>query len=152
MRTTSSSSPPKRRASSKRRSIIPACPRPRSPIASAALVGLYSSLRQYPKAIEFGNRALKISRDAETQVAVAQAYYQSGNNKEAARVMNELLASVEAQRPGSEGAAAAARPGACSKARDNSCVSRVFEKLVVVLPEARILAAAHESAAPGRHR
>ena len=72
-----------------------------------SLVGLYSSLRNYPKAIDFGNRALKISRDPETQVAVAQAYYQSGNNKDAARVMNELLASLR-RRARSEGTAAVA--------------------------------------------
>ena len=43
------------------------------------------------------------------QVAVAQAYYQSGNNKDAVRVMNELLAD-RAERPRAEGTAAAADP------------------------------------------
>src|SRR5215207_2336329 len=53
-----------------------------------SLTGIYTGLRNFPKAIEYGNRALKVSRDADTQVLVAQAYYQSGNNKEAVRVMN----------------------------------------------------------------
>jgi hypothetical protein len=100
-----------------------------------SLVGLYSSLRQYPKAIEFGNRALKISRDAETQVAVAQAYYQSGNNKDAARVMNELMTSLEASGVKPKEQQLLLVQSACSKAGDNSCVSRVFEKLVVYYPK-----------------
>jgi thioredoxin-like negative regulator of GroEL len=100
-----------------------------------SLVGLYSSLRQYPKAIEFGNRALKISRDAETQVAVAQAYYQSGNNKDAARVMNELLSSLEGSGVKPKEQQLLLVQSACSKAGDNACVSRVFEKLVVYYPK-----------------
>jgi hypothetical protein len=95
------------------------------------LVGIYTNLRNYPKAIELGNRALRTTRDPEIQVAVAQAYYQSGNNKEAVRMMNEVLDS-------------SARPkenqllliqAACSKVGDNACVSRVFEKLVVHYPK-----------------
>jgi tetratricopeptide (TPR) repeat protein len=50
-----------------------------------ALAGLYSSLRNYPKVIEYGNRALRASKDPDMYVAVAQAYYQSGNNKDAVR-------------------------------------------------------------------
>jgi tetratricopeptide (TPR) repeat protein len=100
-----------------------------------SLVGLYSSLRQYPKAIEFGNRALKISRDAETQVAVSQAYYQSGNNKEAARVMNELLDGLAAKNQVPKENQLLLVQAACSKANDNACVAKVFEKLVANYPK-----------------
>jgi len=95
-----------------------------------SLVGLYSALRNYPKAIDYGNRALRISRDPEVQVAVAQAYYLSGNNKESVRVMKDLLDSLEER---------GARPkeqqlllirSACDRSGDNSCVSQVLEKLV----------------------
>jgi len=99
------------------------------------LVGIYSGLRQYPKAIEFGNRALKISRDAETQVAVAQAYYQSGNNKEAARVMQELLASTESGGNKPKEQQLLLVQSACSKAGNNDCVSKAFEKLVIYYPK-----------------
>jgi tetratricopeptide (TPR) repeat protein len=95
------------------------------------LVGLYTNLRNYPKAIEYGNRALKISRDPETQVYVAQAYYQSGNNKEAARLMNEVL---EGSGRPKEQQLLFVR-AACEKAGDNACVSRVYEKLVVYYPK-----------------
>jgi hypothetical protein len=95
------------------------------------LVGLYTQMKNYPKAIEFGNQALKISRDAEVQVAVAQAYYLSGNNAESARVMNELL-----ERGGvpKEQHLLLVR-AACEKANNNTCVSKVFEKLVVNYPK-----------------
>ena len=95
-----------------------------------SLVGLYSSLRNYPKAIDFGNRALKLSRDPETMVAVSQAYYQSGNNKDAARVMNELLSTIEAKGQVPKENQLLLVQAACSKAGDNACVAKVFEKLV----------------------
>jgi len=100
-----------------------------------SLVGLYSSLRNYPKAIDFGNRALKLSRDPETMVAVSQAYYQSGNNKEAARVMNELLAEQEKGNKMPKEQQLLLVQAACSKAGDNACVAKVFEKLVSNYPK-----------------
>jgi len=95
------------------------------------LVGIYTNLRNYNKAIEFGNRALKLSRDPEIMVAVAQAYYQSGNNKEAVRVMNEVLESTGKPKENQ----LLLIQAACSKAGDNACVAKVFEKLVVYYPK-----------------
>ena len=100
-----------------------------------SLVGLYSSLRNYPKAIDFGNRALKLSRDPETMVAVSQAYYQSGNNKDAARVMQELLSSLKAQGKQPKEQQLLLVQSACSKAGDNACVAKVFEELVSYYPK-----------------
>jgi tetratricopeptide (TPR) repeat protein len=109
----------------------PCMPESKKPEALKNLVGMYSNLRNYPKAIDYGNRALRLSRDPEIQVTVAQAYYQSGNNKEAVRLMNEVLD-------------AGGRPkenqllliqAACNKSGDNNCVTRVFEKLVVNYPK-----------------
>jgi Tfp pilus assembly protein PilF len=96
-----------------------------------ALVGLYTSLKNYPKAIDYANRGLKLQRDPDLQVALAQAYYQSGNNKEAARVMNEVL---EGSGKPKEQHLLLVR-AACEKAGDKACVSRVFEKLVVYYPK-----------------
>jgi hypothetical protein len=100
------------------------------------LVGMYSSLRNFPKAIEFGNRALKISRDPDTQVAVAQAYYQSGNNKDAVRVMNELMADLSRSGKAPKEQQLLLVQSACSKANDNACVAKVFEQLVIHYPKA----------------
>jgi Flp pilus assembly protein TadD len=95
------------------------------------LVNYFIRLRNYPKAIDYGNRAMKSSNDPEIKVLVAQAYYQSGNNKEAVRVMNEVLDS---------GARAKENDlllirAACDKAGNNDCVTRVFEKLVLNYPK-----------------
>ncbi|MGC4111358.1 MAG: tetratricopeptide repeat protein [Nocardioides sp.] len=96
------------------------------------LVGQYTNLRNYPKAIDYGNRALKLSpNDAEIKVAVAQAYYQSGNNKEAVRVMQEVL---EGSGKPKEQQLLLIR-AACDKAGNNACVTSVFEKLVVYYPK-----------------
>jgi tetratricopeptide (TPR) repeat protein len=100
-----------------------------------ALVGLYTSLKNYPKAIDYANRGLKLQRDPELMVALAQAYYQSGNNKEAARVMRELLASIEQRGQAPKEQQLLLVRAACEKAGDNSCVSQVFEKLVVYYPK-----------------
>lgn len=110
----------------------PCMPEAKKPDALKNLVGLYTNLRNYPKAIDFGNRALKLSpSDAEIKVAVAQAYYQSGNNKEAVRVMQEVLDSSGKPK---EQQLLLIR-AACDKAGNNACVTSVFEKLVVYYPK-----------------
>jgi Flp pilus assembly protein TadD len=100
-----------------------------------SLVGLYSSLRNHAKVIDYGNRALKVSKDPDMQVAVAQAYYQSGNNKEAVRVMNELLADIDSKGRVPKEQQLLLIVAACQKAGDNSCVAKVFEKLVNHYPK-----------------
>ena len=96
------------------------------------LAAIYSSLRNYPKVIDYGNRALKVTRDPEMQVQVAQAYFQSGNNKDAARVMNELLEQKTGVPKEQQLLLVLA---ACQRANDNACVSKVYEKLVVNYPK-----------------
>jgi hypothetical protein len=100
-----------------------------------SLAGLYSSLRNYPKVIDYGNRAIKLSRDPDMQVAVAQAYYQSGQNKEAVRVMNELMAQFDQKGTVPKEQQLLLVLSACQKAGDNNCVSKVFEKLVTIYPK-----------------
>ncbi len=97
-----------------------------------SLTGLYASLKNHAKVIEYGNRALKSGRDTDMQVAVAQAYYQTGNNTEAVRMMNELLSS-------SGGAPKEQQlllvVSACQRAGNNACVSNAFEKLVASITQ-----------------
>jgi len=100
-----------------------------------SLAGLYSSLRNYPKVIDYGNRALKVARDPDMMVQVAQAYYQTGNNKDAVRVMNELLNGMEQSGRVPKEQQLLLIVAACQKAGDNNCVSRVFEKLVQHYPK-----------------
>lgn len=100
-----------------------------------SLTGLYASLRNNAKVIEYGTRALKVARDPDMQVAVAQAYYQTGNNKEAARMMNELLASIEGRGVAPKEQQLLLIVAACQRAGDNACVGKVFEKLVIYYPK-----------------
>jgi Tetratricopeptide repeat len=97
-----------------------------------SLTGLYSSLKNHAKVIEYGNRALKSGRDTDMQVAVAQAYYQTGNNTEAVRMMNELLSSSGG--PPKEQQLLLV-VSACQRAGNNACVSNAFEKLVANYPK-----------------
>jgi hypothetical protein len=99
------------------------------------LVGIYTGLRNYSKAIEFGNRALRMSRDPEIMVAVAQAYYQSGDNRNSVKLMNELMDSLEKSGRAPKEQQLLLVLAACQKAGDKGCVSRVFEKLVVYYPK-----------------
>ena len=96
------------------------------------LVGLYAGLRNYQKVIDYSSRALKLSRDPDMQVALAQAYYQSGNNRDAARVMNELL-DQNGVKPKEQQLVLVVN--ACKNASDNNCVSRAYEKLVTYYPK-----------------
>jgi len=100
-----------------------------------SLAGLYSALKNYPKAIEFANRALRVSRDPEIQVQLAQAYYLSGNNKESVRVMKEMMDSMKASGRAPKEQQLLLVRAACDKAGDNNCVSQVFEQLVVHYPK-----------------
>jgi tetratricopeptide (TPR) repeat protein len=100
-----------------------------------SLVGLYAALRNHAKVIDYGNRALRVSRDPEMQVQVAQAYYLTGNNKESVRIMNELLADIDQRGVRPKEQQLLLVVAACQKAGDNSCVAKVFEKLVIYYPK-----------------
>jgi TolA-binding protein len=95
------------------------------------LLNYFIRLRNYPKATDYGNRAVKLSNDPEIKILLAQAYYQSGNNKEAIRIMNDTL---ESGGRAKENDLLLIR-AACDKAGDNNCVTRVFEKLVLNYPK-----------------
>ena len=100
-----------------------------------ALAAIYSAMRNNPKVIEYGNLALKSGPDGDTPIYVAQAYYQSGQNKDAIRVMQETISAVEARGQTPKEQWLLLLQSACSKVQDNACVSRVFEKLVTYYPK-----------------
>jgi tetratricopeptide (TPR) repeat protein len=99
------------------------------------LAGMYYQLRNYPKAIEFANRGLKLRRDPELMVTLGQSYYQTGNNKEAQRVMGEVINAVESQGQKPKENTILTVLASCQKVNDNNCVTRLFEKLVVYYPK-----------------
>ena len=96
------------------------------------LVNAYTRLRNYPKAIDYGTRALKgAPNDIELKVIVAQAYFQSGNNKEAVALMNQV---IDGQGKPKENDLLLIQ-AACAKVGDNACKRKVFEKLVSNYPK-----------------
>ena len=100
-----------------------------------SLTGLYASMRNHQKVIDYGNRALKVAFDPEMQIAVAQAYYQTGNNKESVRMMNDLFAKMQGRGQAPKEQHLLLIVSACDKAGDNACVSRAFEQLVNYYPK-----------------
>jgi len=109
----------------------PCMPEAKKPERLKTLVAAYTRLRNYPKAIDYGNRAMKVSGDPELKVLVAQAYFQSGNNKDAVRVMDEYLNGASKPKENDLLLVQAA----CAKVGDNACKKKVFEKLVVNYPK-----------------
>jgi tetratricopeptide (TPR) repeat protein len=109
----------------------PCMPEAKKPDRLKTLVAAYTRLRNYPKAIDYGNRAMKVSGDPELKVLVAQAYFQSGNNKDAVRVMDEYLNGTSKPKENDLLLVQAA----CAKVGDNACKKKVFEKLVVNYPK-----------------
>ena len=53
------------------------------------LVTMFYAMRNYPKVIDYANRALKSGRDPELQVTLGQAYYLTNDNKNALRIMKK---------------------------------------------------------------
>lgn len=99
------------------------------------LAGIYYQMRNYPKAIEFANRGLKLRNDPELKVTLGQSYYQSGKNADAVRIMNEVIGDFERKGERPKENTMLTVLTACQKAQDNNCVTRLFEKLVVYYPK-----------------
>ena len=99
------------------------------------LAALSFQNRNYPKTIDYATRGLKLKQDPELMVTLGQAYYQSGNNKEAQRVMGDVINAVEksGQRPQENTILVVLT--SCQTVNDNNCVTRLFEKLVVYYPK-----------------
>lgn len=100
-----------------------------------ALAGIYLNTRNYAKAIDYYNKVLAAGRDPEVMVLLGQAYFQSGDNKNATRVMHEVVASTEqrGQKPTEQMLINVLN--ACERAGDRSCVTKLYEKLVSHYPK-----------------
>lgn len=100
-----------------------------------ALTAIYAAMRNNAKVIEYGNLAARNGGGGDSAIYVAQAYYQSGDNKNAIRVMNETIAATEQRGQTPKENWLLQLQAACAKVGDNACVSRQFEKLVVYYPK-----------------
>ena len=91
---------------------------------------VHYQLDDYPKVIQFGNRALQAGASADLAVYVGQAYYLTNDFKSAATTMQDVVAKLEAQGqpPGEQNLRII--HGACVNLQDMECASKQAEKLV----------------------
>lgn len=99
------------------------------------LVTMFYAQRNYPKVIDYANRALKSGRDMELEVSLGQAYYLTNDNKNALRVMQGVMAQIEGRNQTPKEQTLHLIRSACEKVQDNACVTKVYEKLVVFYPK-----------------
>jgi len=101
-----------------------------------ALAALNYQLKNYDKAVDFGQRALKGGfGDEETKKIVGQAYYLKGDWKDTLKFEEGLVdASIKAgSNPSSESLQLVL--SACVKMEDNACTTKALEKLVTYYPK-----------------
>jgi hypothetical protein len=100
------------------------------------LAVIHLRLKNYPKAIEFGQRAIKGGfADDTTYTVMEQAYYQKGNQKETMRFVNEYIdQQVKAGKTPKERSLQTLMQ-ACTALNDNACQTRAMERLVSYYPK-----------------
>jgi tetratricopeptide (TPR) repeat protein len=96
---------------------------------------VHYQLDDYPKVIEFGNRALKAGASPDLAVFVGQAYYLTNDFKGAASVMEEVVGKLESQGqpPGEQNLRII--HGSCVQLQDRACATKQAEKLVKYYPK-----------------
>jgi tetratricopeptide (TPR) repeat protein len=100
------------------------------------LAALHYQIKNYDKAIEFGQRAIKGGfAEDETKKIVGQAYYLKGDWKDTLKFEEGLVdASIKAgSNPSSESLQLVL--SACVKMDDNACTTKALEKLVTYYPK-----------------
>ena len=101
-----------------------------------AVAGLYYDIKNYDKAIEYGNRAIKGGfADEETRIRVGQAYYLKGDWKGTLHFEEPLVDNLikNGQAPKSESLQLIL--SACIKLNDAACEERALEKVVAYFPK-----------------
>jgi tetratricopeptide (TPR) repeat protein len=91
---------------------------------------VHYQLDDYPKVIDFGNRALKAGASPELAVYVGQSYYLTNDFKSAAAAMTDVVNKLEAEGkpPGEQNLRII--HGSCVQLQDRECTSKQAEKLV----------------------
>jgi hypothetical protein len=96
---------------------------------------VHYQLDNYPKVIDFGNRALKAGASSDLAVYVGQSYYLTNDFKSAATVMQDVVTKLEAEGkpPGEQNVRII--HGACVQLKDQECITKQAEKLVRHYPK-----------------
>jgi tetratricopeptide (TPR) repeat protein len=96
---------------------------------------IYYQLDEYPKAIETGKRSLAIAPDADLSLFVGQSYYLTKDYENARKVLDEVVAKLEAdgKPPGEQNLRLI--HGSCLSIGDDACATAQYEKLVKFYPK-----------------
>jgi len=99
------------------------------------LTQVFYQIDNFPKVIEYGNRALQAGAPPDFSLYVGQAYYLSQDFQNAAKVMKEVTGKLEAEGkpPGEQNLRMI--HGACAQLDDKACVAEQGEKLVKYYPK-----------------
>ena len=106
------------------------------PQKTRAITDMYYSVKNYDKAIEFGNRAIKAGwADERMRTLVAQAYYLKADYKNTNKVLEPWIESqIKAgETPKKDNLLLVY--SACQKLNDSTCQTRALEKLVQFHPQ-----------------
>ena len=101
-----------------------------------ALAQVNYQIKNYDKAIEFGNKSIKAGNNSEDmRTLVAQSYYIKGDYKGAAAFMKQDIENEikSGQKPKEQ--SLQLLQSSCVKLNDDACVSQQFERLVTYYPK-----------------
>ncbi len=99
------------------------------------LMQLAYSQKDYPKAIQYGNKVLETNWEAETAVYVGNAYYIGDDYENTRKVLTDVVAKQEAAGGTPDEQTYRILQGACVNLKDDACVTEQFEKLVKHYPK-----------------
>jgi tetratricopeptide (TPR) repeat protein len=100
-----------------------------------SLTQLFYQTKNYAKAIDYGNKALKAGANGDLETLVGQAYYITNDYKNTLRIFGDIVADQERRGQVPKEQTLLLVQSACLKLNDSQCVTRQFEKLVSHYPK-----------------
>jgi tetratricopeptide (TPR) repeat protein len=101
-----------------------------------ALAQVNYQIKNYAKAIEFGNRAVKGGfADADMYTLIAQAYYIQNDYKGTLKFVSDWVADQQKRGQTPREGALQLMLSSCLKLEDDACTTRALEKLVAAYPK-----------------
>jgi tetratricopeptide (TPR) repeat protein len=92
-------------------------------------------IKDYPKAIEFGNRAYETSGEPEMGIYVGNAYYIQNDFANSAKILKDVGAKLTAAGKHPDEQTLRIIQSACYNLKDNDCVAEQMEQLVILFPK-----------------
>ena len=114
----------------------PCMPESEKPARYLLVVRLANEVKDFPKVIDVGNKAMaQPGFDASVAAYVGNAYYATGDNVNTRKVMTEVIAKEEASGKKPDEYSYRILQSACIKMKDNACIVDQLEKLVTHYPK-----------------